>query len=265
MLHAILDAHGGALPPDVVVTFANTGKEREETLRFVYECGERWNVKIHWLEWREAGGFEEIGYNSASRNGEPFSSLVAKKKYLPNSVTRFCTQELKIRVMRDFCRSIGWKNWTNVIGLRYDEGRRVMSALERNDAGKDPWVCSMPLSSAKVTKRDVKTFWLGPSMRIGNELPQGFDLGLEDYEGNCDLCFLKGRKVIEHLMRSNPGMGDWWIEREATVGASRPSGERFATEYSYSDMFRFAQSQADLFDGSADEYDVECGLACAVE
>jgi 3'-phosphoadenosine 5'-phosphosulfate sulfotransferase (PAPS reductase)/FAD synthetase len=52
MLHEILKAHDGQLPPDVVVAFANTGKEREETLRFVHECGVRWNVKIRWVEWR---------------------------------------------------------------------------------------------------------------------------------------------------------------------------------------------------------------------
>lgn len=38
MLRHILDAHDGTLPDDVVVTFANTGKEREETLRFVHDC-----------------------------------------------------------------------------------------------------------------------------------------------------------------------------------------------------------------------------------
>ena len=42
MLWRILHAHGGALPPDFVVAFANTGREREETLRFVHECGARW-------------------------------------------------------------------------------------------------------------------------------------------------------------------------------------------------------------------------------
>lgn len=32
MLHQIIQAHGGTLPDDVVVAFANTGKEREVTL-----------------------------------------------------------------------------------------------------------------------------------------------------------------------------------------------------------------------------------------
>src|SRR5690606_23950369 len=114
MLWKVLDAHSGKLPDDVFVTFANTGKEREETLRFVYECGSRWGVKINWLEYRRRernapweDGFSVVGYNSASRNGEPFAELIQRKKYLPNPVTRFCTIELKIRVMRNFARAKG--------------------------------------------------------------------------------------------------------------------------------------------------------------
>lgn len=52
MLWRVLQANGGSLPPDVVPIFCNTGKEREETLRFVRECSERWGVPIRWLEYR---------------------------------------------------------------------------------------------------------------------------------------------------------------------------------------------------------------------
>ena len=47
MLRRVLDAHGGALPPDVHVVFTNTGKERPETLAFVAECARQWGVAIH--------------------------------------------------------------------------------------------------------------------------------------------------------------------------------------------------------------------------
>ena len=50
MLKKIIDAYNGKLPKDIVVCFANTGKEMEETLEFVHECENRWNIKIHWLE-----------------------------------------------------------------------------------------------------------------------------------------------------------------------------------------------------------------------
>lgn len=255
MLRHILDAHGGKLPDDVVVTFANTGKEREETLRFVHDCATHWNVKVHWLEYR--GGdekFEEVGFNSASRNGEPFAALIAKKNYLPNGVTRFCTTELKIRPMRDFCKSLGWKNWTNVIGLRYDEGSRVMKALDRNEQGKEPWRNSMPMSKAKATVRDVRAFWDA----------QPFDLQLKSYEGNCDLCFLKSKAKLQALMRENPGMADWWVAQERAVTTENPAGRLF-TDVSYSALADRVSRQGFLFEDDGEEFDAECGLTCAGE
>jgi 3'-phosphoadenosine 5'-phosphosulfate sulfotransferase (PAPS reductase)/FAD synthetase len=256
MLHEIVRAHGGRLPDDVKVAFANTGKEREETLRFVHECGSRWGVRVHWLEWRNAKPcFEEVGYNSASRSGEPFAALIKKKSYLPNVVTRFCTSELKIRAMRDFAQSFGWKRWLNVVGLRYDEGRRVLKALARNEQGKDPWRTAMPLSKAKVTRRDVMAFWAR----------QPFDLRLRPYEGNCDLCFLKGAGKLLALMHEHPGLADWWIEQERIVAPSKSSGGTFVTEYSYAALADQAARQAvfPFLDDEDGEHDTECGLLCA--
>lgn len=257
MLHEVVRAHGGKLPDDVHVCFANTGKEREETLRFVHECGSRWGVRVRWLEWR-VDGFDEVGFNSASRNGEPFTALIAKKGFLPNAVTRFCTSELKIRTMRNFARSLGWERWINVVGLRYDEGHRVLKALDRDRQGKDPWRVSMPLSKARVTRADVRAFWSR----------QPFDLGLRDYEGNCDLCFLKARAKLQTLMRERKGIEDWWIAQEVSVTPRTIAGARFVTEYAYADLAREVREQGHLFDGFVDdgeERDAECGLACAGE
>lgn len=275
MLHEILRAHDGRLPDDVVVAFANTGKEREETLHFVHECGSRWGVKIHWLEFRDdAIGFEEVGFNSASRDGEPFKALIDKKGYLPNAVTRFCTSELKVRPMKKFCLSIGFEHWSNVIGLRYDEGHRVLKQYANNDARKERWTSVMPMSKAKHTKRGhVLPFWLGENedpINLTAPLPQGFDLGLRDYEGNCDLCMLKSRGALKRLMRDNPGIARWWQDREASISMKRAratkAGARFVIEYSYSDLEREVLTQP-FMPGLIDdeEYDTECGLHCAPE
>lgn len=235
MLFKILEAHGGVLPHDVHVTFANTGKEREETLRFVHECATRWNVRVHWLEWlpRTRGTklvdrFQEVGFNSASRDGTPFATLIRRKQYLPNSQMRYCTIELKIRIMGEFMRSLGYKQWANVIGLRYDEPMRVFKALARNDTGKERHTSVMPLSKAKVTVADVRRFWS----------QQDFDLQLMSHEGNCDLCFLKGRKKRAEIVRRSPEMADWWIEQEAFAKSIRrnpQSGARFIKDESYTD------------------------------
>ncbi|MFN9110252.1 MAG: Nin-like protein, partial [Bacteroidota bacterium] len=130
MLWRFVQAHGGELPPDVVCAFANTGKEMPQTLDFVRHCGERWGVKMVWLEYRAAenpqGRWAQVTYETASRKGEPFKALIDAKKYLPNPVTRFCTTELKIRPIKYFCQQrMGWDEWFSVIGLRADEPRRV--------------------------------------------------------------------------------------------------------------------------------------------
>lgn len=260
MLKMILDAHGGTLPDDAHVCFANTGKEREETLRFVHECATRWGVKVHWLERAEADrGFSEVGYNSAARNGEPFAKLIASKGYLPNSVTRYCTLELKIRVMRDFARSMDWKRWDSVVGLRADEPTRVASALKRNASGKEPFRAVVPLYHAGVSNRDVRAWWA----------KQDFDLGLLPFEGNCDACFLKARPKLFEVERTKPGTLDWWIEQEqSALRLATEAGARFREAETYADIKDAVRRQPDLFLGCFDDdpdMDAECGLWCAGE
>lgn len=250
MVHEIWAAHGGALPADIHVVFANTGKEREETLRFVYECSTRWGVRVRWIEWRKTpAGFEEVGYNSASRNGEPFAALIAGKSYLPNWQARFCTQYLKVEAMTRFLLSEGFEkgSYQEVIGLRHDEGMRLMKMFERNDQFNRQ--CVAPLAKAKVTERDVMRFWAG----------QPFDLDLMPGEGNCDLCFLKGRGLRKALIRARPDSAKWWIEQEERSGAWFDRRDRYAV------LAKEVADQPDLFispDHYADEHDVECGLLC---
>jgi hypothetical protein len=208
MLRRILDAHGGRLPADVYVLFENTGREREETLRFVADCAERWGVAIRWLErdgsQPSGARFREVEYETASRAGEPFAELVASKRFLPNSVMRFCTVDLKVLVARDFMRSLGHEWWTNVVGLRRDEAARVANVRARKDA----WDVAVPLYDARITSADVAAFWRA----------QPFGLALEPWEGNCDLCFLKGRSRRERIMRSRPDLVAWWADMEVRTG-----------------------------------------------
>lgn len=299
MLWRALQTYGGTLPDDHVVGFSNTGKEREETLRFVYECGSRWGVHVRWVEWRPKGsdpwpfkpeqsdtplaiwwkqavercgeaGHEIVSFNSASRNGEPFAALIAHRGYVPNSVSRFCSVTLKVRAMRELVRAeLGWKAWKNAIGLRHDEGYRIMKALARNASNKEPFKAAVPLGNARVTRPDVLRFWLGDSMIMGREQPQGFDLGLHDYEGNCDLCFLKRRGKLLQIEQDSPGRAEWWAAQErSVVGTARigTEGHRFRPGDGFDAIARDAAAQPNLFDHEPDdEADAECGLWCADE
>ncbi|MCP4206096.1 MAG: phosphoadenosine phosphosulfate reductase family protein, partial [Shimia sp.] len=193
MLHKILEANGG-LPDRAVVMFENTGREMPETLDFVHECGARWGVGIVWLEYRaERPLFEVVTHNSAARDGAPFESLIRRKKYLPNVMARFCTVELKVRTAKRYLRSLGWDYWTNAIGLRADEAKRLK---EEGAKGKDRWYTWQPLAHAGVGKHDVAAFWRR----------QPFDLALPNINGkcwlgNCDGCFLKSEANLSALAR----------------------------------------------------------------
>lgn len=263
MLKRILDAHGGSLPRDVVVVFANTGKEQPETLRFVHECGVRWGVRIEWVEWRRASpGFERVGFNSASRAGEPFTSLIKAKSRLPSGRERWCTQFLKVIPIHDLMRHLTGLEpggYEEVIGIRVDEWDRHVDGLAR--AAKDGRSVTHPLYAAGVTKADVLRFWLGENKdprELRHPLPQGFDLGLRSYEGNCDLCFNKGKAIIKTMIRENPGVEHWWGTQESTQEG------RFHTRYSIADLVQQIWMAPNLFDEVDDqrEFDAECGLLC---
>lgn len=256
MLRMILDAHGGTLPDDVHVCFANTGKEREETLRFVHECATRWGVRVRWLEWRAGEpSFAEVAHNSASRDGEPFAALIAKYGYPPTPMGRFCTSKLKVETMKRFMMAQGHSHWKNAVGLRADEMLRVFRQIERNDSGKERWTAVMPLANAKVRRAHVAEFW--------EEQP--FDLGLNPGEGNCDLCFMKGGSLLKRLIRDDVDRARWWTEQEGRSVARVASRRQFRPEYSYADLVHevAASPLLPLENGDDDEFDAECGLWCA--
>ena len=220
MLYHILQAYDGNLPPDLYVTFANTGKEMPETLDFIKDCEDHWGLKIHWLEMRifeekPIYRTEEVTYETASRKGEPFAALIDRKKMLPNPLVRFCTTELKIHVMKRFMKERGYKDWYNVVGLRYDEPRRVSRQKSANENNVNPWESLMPLYDAKVTVQDVFRFWEDSN----------FDLNLPNHggktlAGNCDLCFLKGMKTTTMILKERPDLADWWAEQEEKIARS---------------------------------------------
>ena len=185
MLWRVLQSNGG-LPDDAIVCFANTGKEEEATLRFVRDCGERWNVPITWVEYRnDEQGYAVVDFDTASRNGEPFEAIIRKRNYLPNPVTRFCTVELKILVMEKLMLGHLVGDWQNMVGIRADEQRRV-AKIRANPFGSRKYIeRTLPLADAGVTIADIAAFWDAQPFRLELPTPNGKTLA-----GNCDLCFL---------------------------------------------------------------------------
>ena len=255
MLWRILDAHDGELPDDVHVCFANTGKEREETLRFVHECASRLGVRVRWLEFvtdlasaGPEGRIVEVGFNSASREGEPFDRMIARKQAIPSTITgRWCTDYLKVRTLQDFMAASGLTpgSYTEVIGIRADEADRAirLRGRERNVA-RD---IATPLIDAGVRKDDVLSFWRA----------QDFDLMLPRGYGNCDHCPFVGTKNRIARARFDPKGTLWWAQHE------RERGFSFGRTFSFVEILGLTAQEPELL---PDDYaDAECGLWCAGE
>jgi 3'-phosphoadenosine 5'-phosphosulfate sulfotransferase (PAPS reductase)/FAD synthetase len=245
MLRKILDEYDNKLPEDLPVVFSNTGKEMPQTLDFVQECSDKWNVPIVWIEWNENSehNLDVVNYETASRKGEPFERLIDSKAFLPNPVTRYCTSYLKIKAMRAYC--MFWKDfeyWNNYVGLRYDERHRV--ARIHNRKKRERWETEAPLHAARVTVHDVFKFWTNNDFDL--RLP---NIGGKTPQGNCDMCFLKGKNTIMNIMKSDPKLADWWIaQEEKKIGGNQLAHKFRKDRASYRGLLEQTQNQLDLFE-----------------
>lgn len=227
LLWRVLQSNSG-IPDDATVIFCNTGKEDEATLNFVEKCSKNWGLNIVWLEYDPDNKYKVVNFKEASRNGEPFEQLIRKKKYLPNPVARFCTQDLKVVPIDKYMKAIDRPDYITMIGIRKDEERRIAKVRDGLFA---------PLVTAKITQKDVQSFWAS----------NDFDLDLKFRDGvtalgNCDLCFLKGTSQVVSIIRQNPERAIWWSDMEEIVGATfrkdRPN---------YKNLIKFNEQQADMF------------------
>src|SRR5574344_651912 len=121
---------------EIKVVFANTGKEREETLEFVRDCDIRWGFNTVWVECitnperGEGVVAKVVNFETASRNGEPFEESI-RKHGISNVNQPLCTRELKIYTINAYMRQIGWKRYHRAIGIRLDEIDRVNSNYKK--------------------------------------------------------------------------------------------------------------------------------------
>ena len=212
MLCKIVEAHGGKLPDDILVVFANTGLEHKNTYKFVGEISKR-ICPVVWVEYLRDGSsnsYRVVDSNTCSVDGEPLAAVIGIKKYLPNPVMRFCTQECKIVPISKYAKSIfGNDEWTNVVGLRYDEPHRVHK-LKDSSSNKDV-LCPVYLSGHTIN--DVNAFWKQSDFDL--ELPMD-----NPSFGNCVGCFLKGQSKRMNAFRMEPEYADWWIRMEERMNAT---------------------------------------------
>jgi len=183
-----------------IYLYANTGKEHENTLKFIDQCDKEWGLGIVWLEAdvihekRKGTKYKVVNFETASRDGEPFEDVI-KKYGLPSKLYRHCTRELKEVPIHKFAKDyFGSKDYKTALGIRADEQHRISN----NPA------YIYPLDVLQLDEKFIRKWWD----------KQSFDLELKDYQGNCDLCFLKSVRKKLTILTETPNLYEWWDKQE---------------------------------------------------
>lgn len=206
---------------EIIYVFANTGKEREETLRFLDKVDKYFRLGVVWIESqvhyneRKSSTFKIVSFKTADREGETFENVI-KKYGIPNVEFKHCTRELKTNPIQAYAKSIEWKDYKVAIGYRADEPKRIN--WEKVKLGNHIY----PLAEKGIKKEDVNLFWSN----------QPFDLELKSYEGNCDLCYKKSKRKLLTIIKEHPYLCNWWGKMEARY-------ERFSANDSYGKKFPY--------------------------
>ena len=251
---------------DIVVLFANTGQENEETLEFIKKCDEEFGFGTIWLEavvnhgQRKASGHKVVDFETATRDRSLFEEMI-KKYGIPNKSYPHCTRELKENPIISFLQSKEiysprWKagNYETALGMRIDEPRRLKRGKHRQNR-------VYPLADWFPTdKTDVNIFW--------EEQP--FTLELAEHRGNCKWCWKKTLTKHLRLIKETPEIYD--VPRyfeENYPHAGHNDGERkrvfFRENRSTDDLFKLAEELA--FEEGRQlglDYDLDagCGESC---
>lgn len=205
---------------DLHFLFANTGREHEETLKFVDVCDLHFGLNVVWVEAvidpQHGSGprHREVDFRSADRTGRPFRDFIAKEG-IPNTSRAHCTDRLKTQVIRSWMRDRGWikAKVKTAIGMRADEPTRCVP----DSPVAKRYNLVYPLAHwDPMTKQDVNDFW--------EDMP--FRLNIPARYGNCLTCFKKSDNKLYQIAHEHPEWFQWNIDMEAFETVKAADGDR---------------------------------------
>lgn len=223
---------------EIIVVFANTGVEAEETLVFIQQCEDNFGVKIHWVEavpvQSKRGKWwgvthKEVEFITASRHGEPFEEMI-KHLGIPTSNAPFCSDQLKRKAIQSYLKSIGWKKYYKALGIRSDEIDRM------NPKFKKLRIVYPLIDWNPKTKSEITEWWK----------QQSFNLEVHEDEGNCKNCWKKDMLRLVRNARRNPSSFEWWQSMTNKYGNinTRPSQQKLKPPFNF---YRGNLSPKDIF------------------
>jgi hypothetical protein len=157
-----------------------------------------------------------IGKEIIWTTGDTFEQVCLKKKALPNLMMRFCTTEMKMKPIFEYCQKHFGMVKMN-IGFRYDEKERANSdntkfktIVGKSENGRNKWAeiewreCFYPLIIAKRTHYEIYQW----ALSTGLDFPP---------DSNCVGCFWKNPQQLRKNFNDEPLKMQWFVDMEAKL------------------------------------------------
>lgn len=235
----------------ILVSFANTGQEFEQTLEFVDKFSKYFSIPVTWLEAiqnhgvRKSPDYKIVDFEMANRDGSVYEDSI-KKYGIPNAAFNHCTRSLKTDILKKHATEILGKEFLIAIGIRIDEIDRMSN---------NPSVIYPLIKMKPMRKVDINKWW--------SEQP--FRLNLKGYEGNCKWCWKKTMRKHLTLIKENPSVFDFPRKMESVyprVGPefvknnASPDRVFFSGSLSTNDLFNVYEEKKNTFTPFHDENQV---------
>ena len=191
-----------------------------------------------------------------------FEDIIQETKgYLPNVMTRYCTINMKINPIAQWCYNNTELPIQMRIGFRANEMRRAKNMIERSDSkgienfkfkvgqknGRNKWKempyrkVSFPLIEDSIFKDTIEEFWKDKPVRFA-------------YMNNCVGCFHRNEIMLKHMSGKAKKQFNWFVNQEKITGNTFKKGITY-------DKIKNHKMQLDLFDEDFNDCDSGyCGL-----
>jgi hypothetical protein len=207
---------------------------------------------------------QHLGREISWVSGVTYDQLLDKQGgYLPTTLHRFCTTEMKLRPMFHWWAETIGEPIRMQIGFRANEGKRASAMLKKtnenglsefkatfgkNARGQNKWEVvewqkpSFPLIENGIFKDDIQVYWDRQSVRFAPF-------------NNCVGCFHRHPLLLRKMAEEHPEKMDWFVRQE-----EREKGYQWRPELYYRDIVR-AKLQMELsFDDFSECDSGYCGL-----
>lgn len=202
-----------------------------------------------------------IGKEIIWLSDKTFEDIIEKHAgYLPNLMTRYCTVDMKVKPIAQWCYENTELPVEMRIGFRANEMSRAKTMIERavdgienfkfkigENNGRNKWKelayrsVRFPLIEDGIFKDIIENYWQDKPVRFA-------------YKNNCVGCFHRSEIFLKHMSQRDEKQFDWFVRMEQKNGCTFKKGITY-------EKIKNHKLQLDLFDEDFNDCDSGyCGL-----